>query len=319
MGDGVYSSESRNGVRCTWQYWPPNKLTATRNVIPVAMMYTPLKPIEGMALVEYEPVRCQNCKGVLNPLVFVDFTAKAWNCPFCNSRNRFPPNYQAHITETTLPAELMAQFTTMEYILPNTHVAHPILIFLVDTAGYPEELESLRASLKQSVNLLPAEALVGFMTYGKNCYLYDLSSVDCTRCYAFRGDKSYTADMIKEQLGLVGHDPRGIQKGASKFLMPASECEFTLNAILDELAKDAWPVPSDSRALRCVGNSLFIALNLLEIAYPHQGARVMLFAGGAASHGPGKIVGEKLADVIRTQHDIKNDNAKYAKSAVSVI
>ena len=123
--------------------------------------------------------------------------------------------------------------------------------------------------------------------------------------------------MIKEQLGLVGNDPRGIQAGARKFLMPAGECEFTLNTIIEELVKDPWPVLPGHRPLRCTGNALFLAITLLEIAFPKHGARVMLFSGGAASFGPGMIVGDTLIDSIRTQHAIKNDEAKYTKAATA--
>lgn len=49
--------------------------------------------------------------------------------------------------------------------------------------------------------------------------------------------------------------------------MPAAECEFSLNSIIDELAKDAWPKPIDERNLRCIGNALNIAVSLLEISY----------------------------------------------------
>lgn len=71
------------------------------------MLYSPLKQIEGMAIVGYEPVLCGNCKGILNPYCRVDYVGKAWQCPFCNSRQRFIGAYATHITETTLPAELM--------------------------------------------------------------------------------------------------------------------------------------------------------------------------------------------------------------------
>ncbi|KNC71127.1 hypothetical protein SARC_16336, partial [Sphaeroforma arctica JP610] len=48
----------------------------------------------------------------------VDFMQKAWICPFCVSRNQFPPHY-AGMTETNLPIELIPQFSTVEYTLPS--------------------------------------------------------------------------------------------------------------------------------------------------------------------------------------------------------
>lgn len=317
MSDLLYALEGRDGLRCTWQYWPNSKVASTRNVIPVTLVYNPRKDIEGLALVEYEPVVCLKCKSVLNPHCPLDFTSKAWACPICLTRNQFPPHYKAHISETTLPTELMSQYTTMEYILPPNVSYPPVFIFVVDTCGSIEELQLLKSSLQQSLNLLPVESLVGFISFGKHAYLYNLSWAECSRCYAFRGDKNYDTQMIKTQLGLTGNDPRGVQNGARKFLMPAGECEFTLSSIIEELKKDPWPIPAGNRPLRCTGNAIHLAVTLLEIAFPKHGARVMLFSGGAASYGPGMIVGEVLLDSIRTRHDIINEKAKYNKPATS--
>ena len=313
----MYALEARDGIRCTWQYWPNSKVAATRNVIPVSLVYNPRKEIESLPLVEYDPVLCSKCKLVLNPFCQVDFTSKAWACPACLSRNSFPNHYRAHISESTLPTELTPVSTTMEYIIPPNNSFPPVFVFVVDTCSSVEELNYLKSSLQQSLNLLPSESLIGFITFGKNCYVYNLGWTDSIRCISFRGDKTYEINQIKDQLGLVGNDPRGVQTGARRFLMPASECDFTLNNIIEELTKDSWPVPQGKRPLRCIGTALNLAVSLLEIAFPKHGARIMMFAGGAASFGPGMIVGENLIDCIRTQDMIKKENAPFTKQATT--
>jgi protein transport protein SEC23 len=311
----IFAREAHDGVRCTWQNWPPNKVVATRNVVPVSIFYTPLKVMTELRLVEYEPLLCVECKGVLNPYCSIDFTSKSWACPFCCQRNRFPSVYAQHMSETVLPSELTAHYSTMEYILHSHSTIPPIFVFVVDTCGFEDEVDALKSALQQCVAILPAEALVGFISFGKNAFVYDLSFSECTRCFAFRGDKDLTVQGIKEQLGLAGQDPKAIQAAVRRFLIPVAECEFVLDTILDEMAKDSWPVPRDSRPLRCVGNAVFIAVSLLELSFASQGARVMLFVGGAASYGPGAIVGSRKDDEIRTQHDIKNDQATYMAKA----
>lgn len=313
MTEAIYSLEARDGIRSTWQYWPNSKVAATRNVIPVSLVYNPRKDIEGLALVEYEPITCGKCKQVLNPHCPIDFSSKAWACPICLTRNQFPSHYKAHISETTLPTELMPQYTTIEYILPPNVSYPPVFLFVVDTCSSVEELNYLKSSLQQCLNLLPSESLVGFITYGKNCYVYNLGWTECIRCVAFRGDKVYELQGVKDQLGLVGNDPRGVQAGARKYLMPAGECEFTLNNIIEELVKDSWPINQGKRPLRCTGTALNIAVSLLEIAFPRHGSRIMLFAGGAATFGTGMIVSDNLIDCIRTQDMIKKDNAPLSK------
>lgn len=52
-----------------------------------------------------------------------------------------------------------------------------------------------------------------------------------------------------------------------------------------------------------------------QSTYPHAGARIMLFVGGACSQGPGHVVNEKLSDTIRSHDQIMKDNAPYMKKA----
>ena len=66
---------------------------ATRNVIPVGCLYTPLKSRPDLPPVNYAPVLCPRCSAVLNPFCQVDFQAKIWACNFCYSRNPFPQSY----------------------------------------------------------------------------------------------------------------------------------------------------------------------------------------------------------------------------------
>ena len=106
--------------------------------------------------------------------------------------------------------------------------------------------------------------------------------------------------------------------GAARFLMPAQQCEFQLTGILESLARDPWPVDSDKRALRCTGVALSVAVGLLETTYPNTGARIMLFAGGPATEGPGQVVSHELKEPIRSHHDIDRDSAKHYKRAIKV-
>ena len=102
-----YQREIQDGIRFSWNYWPSNNIAETRVVLPVGAMYTPLKEIENMALVEYQPVFCKTCQAVLNPHCQVDFRFKNWGCPICTTRNPFPPHYAQNISPESLPAELI--------------------------------------------------------------------------------------------------------------------------------------------------------------------------------------------------------------------
>jgi len=46
---------------------------ASRLVVPIAALYTPLKEKPDTPLLQYEPVTCkQNCRALLNPFWYVD-------------------------------------------------------------------------------------------------------------------------------------------------------------------------------------------------------------------------------------------------------
>uniref|UniRef100_A0AAX7VW95 Protein transport protein SEC23 n=1 Tax=Astatotilapia calliptera TaxID=8154 RepID=A0AAX7VW95_ASTCA len=114
----IAQNEERDGVRFSWNVWPSSRLEATRMVVPVAALFTPLKERTDLPPIQYEPVLCSRatCRAVLNPLCQVDYRAKLWACNFCYQRNQFPPSY-AGISEVNQPAELLPLFSTIEYVV----------------------------------------------------------------------------------------------------------------------------------------------------------------------------------------------------------
>lgn len=105
---------------------------------------------------------------------------------------------------------------------------------------------------------------------------------------------------------------------SARFLLPVQQCEFQLTNALEQLQKDPWPVANDKRALRCTGIALSVAVGLLESSFQNAGGRIMLFAGGPATEGPGMVVGPELREPMRSHHDIDRDNIKYYKKALKV-
>lgn len=105
---------------------------------------------------------------------------------------------------------------------------------------------------------------------------------------------------------------------AARFLLPVQQCEFQLTNALEQLQRDPWPVANDKRSLRCTGVALSVAVGLLETSFQNAGGRIMLFAGGPGTEGPGLVVGPELREPIRSHHDIDKDNIKYYKKALKV-
>nr|XP_014098154.1 protein transport protein Sec23A isoform X1 [Bactrocera oleae] len=332
----IQQNEDRDGVRLTWNVWPSSRIDAGRLVVPLACLYQPLKERPDLPSIQYEPVLCTraNCRAILNPLCQVDYRAKLWVCNFCFQRNPFPPQYAA-ISEQHQPAELIPGFSTIEYTITRAPCMPPVFIFLVDTCMDEEELDALKDSLQMSLSLLPPNALVGLITFGKMIQVHELGAEGCSKSYVFRGTKDLTAKQVQDMLG-IGRStsaapgqpgqqmpgpgqPRPATAAAppaNRFLQPISKCDSALGDLLSELQRDPWPVPQGKRYLRSTGTALSIAVGLLECTYPNTGARIMSFVGGPCSQGPGQVVDDELKHPIRSHHDIQKDNARYMKKAI---
>ena len=59
-------------LECSWNVFRGNRLESSRLIVPIGVLYTPLKEKEQPP-VQYEPVTCKSpCKAVLNPYWFVN-------------------------------------------------------------------------------------------------------------------------------------------------------------------------------------------------------------------------------------------------------
>lgn len=324
-----HGNEEKDGVRLSWNAWPCNRLEATRCVVPCGCLYQPLKTIEGMPpAVEYDPIHCKGCGAILNPYCHVDFNSKLWVCPFCMVRNNFPPHYSENITEVNLPAELIPQYTTLEYELPNRQAGPPIFLFCVDTCISDEELDELKDSIQQTLNLLPDNALVGLVSFGTMVHVHELGFTECPKSYVFRGNKDFSGQQVQDMLGLAPFQRGGPasqgqpnqqqqqSSGQSRFLLPVSECGFTLESILEDMQRDPWPINAENRAQRATGVGISVSVGLLEATCRGQGARVLVFVGGPPTVGPGAIVSRERKEDIRSHTDLQKDNAPLTKAAM---
>ena len=238
-------AEQRDGARFSWNVLPTSRLESARMAVPLGVMYTPLKALPNLAAVQYHPIYCKqsSCGAVLNPYSRVDFINKIWVCPFCLTRNHFPHHY-ADISAENRPAEIMREYTTMEYVLDHPHQQQqqmqqqmqqqggvgstpgggggvgraPVFVFVIDTCVIEEELRQVKTSILQSLLLLPEQSLVGLITFGRNVHIHELSFEECPKSYVFRGDKELTGQQVASYLGLraplqaQGKDGKGAQQ-----------------------------------------------------------------------------------------------------------
>uniref|UniRef100_H2ZP47 Protein transport protein SEC23 n=1 Tax=Ciona savignyi TaxID=51511 RepID=H2ZP47_CIOSA len=295
----IMQNEDRDGVRWSWNIWPSSRLEATRMVVPLACLFTPLKERADLPPIQYEPILCTR------------HTCRA-----------FPTSYSA-ISESHQPAELIPQFTTIEYQVAGQVPVGPIFLFVLDTCMDDEDLQAMKESLQMSLSLLPNNAVIGLITYGRMVQVHELGTEGISKSYVFRGTKDLAAKQIQEMLGLnksPTNNPQTQQnqqaRPANRFLQPLHKCDMFVTDLLGELQGDPWPVSQGKRPIRSVGVALSIAVGLLECAFPNVASRIMLFMGGPCTQGPGMIIDDNLEHTIRSWYDIEKDNNKYTKKAV---
>lgn len=79
-----------------------------------------------------------------------------------------------------------------------------IFLYVVDTCLEEEDLQALKESLQMSLSLLPPNALVGLITFGRMVQVHELSCEGIAKSYVFRGTKDLTSKQIQ-----VGGDKLG--------------------------------------------------------------------------------------------------------------
>ncbi|KAF0993279.1 hypothetical protein HZS_4193 [Henneguya salminicola] len=334
LNDYIYFHENKDGIRFSWNIFPSTKPQATDMIIPLGCLYTPLKFNQDMPQLSYPPTVCcrTGCRSVLNPYCQIDFNHKVWLCIFCGQRNSFPKQY-AGINESQMPAELMQQYTTVDYTLPKQMSGPLIIMFVVDTCLEIDELNALKLAIKDNISTLPPSTLIGLITFGHHSKLHELTPVPVPTSYCFRGSKSVESDLMKKVLSHGVHksvcqDPnpsssvidRQISSSKfydlnNRFLQPLNNCYERITQLLTDLGPDSWPVTQGNRSIRCTGAALSLAVTFLEQTYPTCGGRIMLFTGGPCTYGPGQIVEPELKKVIRSHNNIMADDAPFIKKA----
>ncbi|KAL6202794.1 hypothetical protein ACLB2K_026499 [Fragaria x ananassa] len=348
--------EAIEGLRWSWNSWPSSKADQAALVIPLAVMCTPLMQQAELPLLPYDPVTCSQCGAVLNPYARVEYTSRIWFCSLCLHKNTFPHSY-SNIGDTNLPAELFPTYSAVEYArtAPPPPPSHnwsgangvllsssssslssmvssspnsgsddprgirPAFVLVVDVATPRDELAALKNELLLVLEQLPETALVGLVTFDSMVRVHDLEFSDCSRVVVLHGERELSPVQIQQFLGInwtkqqkMGKMPFSQKQG---FLLPVSECEFNISTAIEEIQSPV--VKPGHRPGRSTGAAISAALGLLEGCLVSTGSRIMVFASGPATIGPGIIVSSDLGYSIRTHRDLINGHAPYYSKSCS--
>ncbi|KAI5949541.1 hypothetical protein KGF54_005418 [Candida jiufengensis] len=324
--------EDKDGVRLSWSSLPRSKLQHQRNVIPFGSLYTPLNDKSAIECFDSSHlVSCRTCRSILNPFVHVN--NQIWTCQFCNFSNQLPITANEE-GETILPIAINPELSTIEYETGRESLLPPIFFYVVDVCFEGEDVEVAFSQLKEnliiSLSLLPENALVGFVSFGKHVKVHDLTSHD-NLSYTFNGSKTYALEQVQSALGLLGGgvSAAGLQQAqnqdnlfspsARRFLQPVNMVEYELTNIIENMVPNAFSHSEfKERADRATGSAINVSTLLLKsiLGDGHlTGGHLMVFLAGVCTIGPGKIVDKLLKTPLRSHHDIvKSQSATYIKA-----
>eukprot|EP01062_Namystynia_karyoxenos_P078989 TRINITY_DN8238_c0_g1_i1.p1 TRINITY_DN8238_c0_g1~~TRINITY_DN8238_c0_g1_i1.p1 ORF type:complete len:1068 (+),score=322.94 TRINITY_DN8238_c0_g1_i1:97-3204(+) len=339
-----HQMEERNGMRWSWHYYPNRKAGSSQGsaesfvppdmIVPYGCVYSPLKFLPEMPVRDAAPLRCKNCGAVANSHCRVDYQSRFWTCPFCQGRTGFDP--QAHISpEHPLP-EFVQDINTVEYVIHRGQAPPPVFIFMLDVAQrVPDELDSVKDSIIQSLEHLPEDCLVGLITFGRHVSVWELGFQDtAAKAVVFNGERkdpaqTYTTEVVREFLSIrppqSGRPADPAHSVEGRFLVKLKDpegggAEAAFSSVLEELTVDPWPGRQSVRNPRCTGAALEIATAVGELLNTggtearHHG-RLLLFLTGPCCKGPGKIVGLDEGETLRTHKDIKEGQAPLMEKA----
>ena len=105
------------------------------------------------------------------------------------------------------------------------------------------------------------------------------------------------------------------QGGINRFLVPNADNEFNFLTVLEELQSEIGNTDFKHRPRRATGVALNIAVSLLEGWSSNSGSRILLFVGGPATIGQGKVVSTNLEDSMRSHRDLGNNRAHHSQKA----
>lgn len=327
--------EDADGVRLSWNCIPKLKLQHLRNVIPMGALYTPLntKSLNPIALLPKDQLAlCRQCKCAINPYARV--ANDSWLCQFCGFINRLPQiNGQI-----VVPPAVDPSCTTVEYQTGRASALPPIFLFVVDTCFAGEDLadlyRSLQQSLIQSLDLLPDDSLVGFISFGAHVQVHDMSA-EKPRLYTFNGEKNYTLETVQKILGFLdpslklvsmqnGETRSALSHVSRRFFQSIGDVQYRLTEIIESLLPNCFPYKKYlERPIRATGTAVSVASLLLTAALGSQvqttGGHILCFVNGECTSGPGKIVGRELREPLRSHHDIVRASHTQIPRASSLV
>jgi len=283
---------------------------ADEAALAVGLTLSPLAPLFDRAVLHREPVRCATCKGFLGPHCSIERTRGTWRCGLCGVENRNARSAgPSGLSDVGDAAELHEP--AVEYVLharpgqPTMLAASVVVFFLVDETCDEGALRDLLAAARDAVQLLPPDALVGLLSFGRAVSVYLLAQP------ASAADESSVESSPIEALTLPASDAplpwelEALNARAAHALAPRHACYTRLLRALEALQP---PPPPPTSARRPAHGSSASTTSAVSSAEPARGllaaidiAYALLWEApktASKTHVPSVVVGAEGSSAV---------------------
>lgn len=255
-------------------------------------------------------VRCNICRGYMNPYVTWLDKGANWRCNLCRVTNEVPNGYFAPVDPQTgirsdINERVELKNASFEIIAPAEYMRRPpqpcVYVFVIDVSsnsvasGY---LSSICKTIKSALSSLPggARTQVAFVTFDSQVHYY------CLKSTLKSPQMMVTPDL--EDLFLPAL--------AEELLVPVSESRSLIDSLLDSL-------PSMYANTNNVESAFGPAFDAALLLSQHIGGKVLCFLAGLPTLGAGALRNRedmKLVDTEKEQVLLSPIDDFYKKKAI---
>ena len=310
--EGASPTSASACISLTCGLLPSPVIGAGDDALPFGLVLTPLGPLPEDLVLHREPLRCEKCGGYIGP--HCDVFHGTWRCGLCATENR-------SLTLAAGPAELEAvqpelSSAVVEYVLrppPRVNrnvstsgtggsgtVAPSVVIFAVDDTAGAAALADVLAAVRAALPLLPPDALVGLLAFGRVVSVYMLG----------QSDEAAAAGVLEALVMPAADAPVQweldlLRSRAALALAPRQQCESNVIRAIEALqpapvlrsgasrhASARAPAGSEGDSSRGLLAAIDLALDLLALtptAKPPCGLLVIAGLAGPPNYGPGAL------------------------------
>ncbi|KAG4094588.1 Sec23/Sec24 trunk domain-containing protein [Neocallimastix lanati (nom. inval.)] len=274
-------------MRLTSYNIPSSEDLLNSSMLPLGLIIQPLAEVppyeEPIPLIdngETGPIRCRRCKGYINPgVAFVD-GGRRFICNICGCDNVVSDEYFCNLDMNGKRCDLFRRpeltHGTVEYVATKDFMERdpvPITyVFVIDVSFsasmnglISKTCEALKGMFSQEVSQFPPGARVGFITYDRNVYFYNIK-----------------AELDQPQQLIVPDVDDIFIPINDGFLVDIENSKKNIIRLLDIL-------PSMFENNHINDHSLGAAFQAATLALKPTGGKVCLFASSIPSYGPGTL------------------------------